>query len=108
MEPLSQQRSPWTNISVDFIIGLPVSCQKCHAMPYYAILIIIHWYTKQVHYFSCYEAYYLKLSQQASSIHNILHISLLMLYVSNGCTALNILPPIEIDAEEEYKFEEII
>jgi hypothetical protein len=49
----------------------------------------------------------LKLLQQAGSIDNIFRVSLLELYVSNGCTAPEILPPIEIDSEEEYKLEDI-
>ncbi len=41
MEPLPQQSGPWTDNSVDFIMGLPVSCRKRHVKPYNAILVVV-------------------------------------------------------------------
>ncbi len=55
MEPLPQLCGPWTDILVDFIIGLPVSCRKRHAKPHNAILVVISRYTKQVCYFLCHK-----------------------------------------------------
>ncbi len=54
------------------------------------------------------EAYYLKLLQQAGSIHNVFHVSLLELYISDERTASKPLLPIEIDGEEDYELEEIL
>jgi hypothetical protein len=34
MEPLPQPRGPWTDISMDFIIGLPESCRRPRGGPY--------------------------------------------------------------------------
>jgi hypothetical protein len=47
------------------------------------------------------QVYCLKLSQQAGSIHNVFHFLLLEPYISNGRTAPEPLPPIEIDSEEK-------
>jgi hypothetical protein len=55
IEPLPHLHSPLTDISVDFIISLPVSCQKCYAKSYNAILVIISQYTKQAYYFPCHD-----------------------------------------------------
>jgi hypothetical protein len=54
------------------------------------------------------QAYCLKLSQQAGSIHVVFNISLLEPYVSDRRTAPEPLPPIEIDSKEEFELEEII
>jgi hypothetical protein len=51
MEPLPQPPGPWTDISVNFIVCLPVSCLNCHAKPHNAILVCVSWYTKQARYF---------------------------------------------------------
>jgi hypothetical protein len=51
MEPLSQLLGPWTDISVDFIIGLPVGRRKCHVKSHNAILIVVNQYVKQGRYF---------------------------------------------------------
>jgi transposase InsO family protein len=56
MEPLPQPRGPWTDISMDFIVGLPESRRKRHAKPYNAILIVVDWYTKQARYFPCHDS----------------------------------------------------
>ncbi len=40
MEQLPQPRSPWTDMSMDFIVGLKESRRKHHAKPYNAILIV--------------------------------------------------------------------
>ncbi len=54
MEPLPQPRGPWTDISMDFVVGLPESRRKRYAKPYNAILVIVNQYTKQACYFpSC-------------------------------------------------------
>jgi hypothetical protein len=55
MESLPQLRGSWTDISVDFIVGLPVSHQKRHAKPRNAILVVVDWYTKQARYFLCHD-----------------------------------------------------
>jgi hypothetical protein len=55
MEPLPQLCGPWMDISVDVIIGLPVSCQRFHAKPYNAIFVVVNWYTKQARYFPCHD-----------------------------------------------------
>jgi hypothetical protein len=52
-ELLPQPRGPWTDISVDFIVGLPVSRRKRHVKPHNAILVVVDQYTKQVRYFPC-------------------------------------------------------
>jgi hypothetical protein len=54
------------------------------------------------------QAYRLKLSQQAGSIHSVFHVSLLELYVSDSCTAPEHPLLIEIISEKEYELEEII
>jgi hypothetical protein len=54
------------------------------------------------------QAYRLKLLQQVGSIHDVFHVSLLELYVSDGRRALEPPPPIEVNGEEEYKLEEIL
>jgi hypothetical protein len=56
MEPLPQPRGPWTDISMDFIVGLPESRRKRHAKPYNAILVVVDWYTKQARYFPCHDS----------------------------------------------------
>ncbi len=56
MEPLPQPRGPWTDISMDFIVGLPESCRKRHAKPYNAILVVVDRYTKQARYFPCHDS----------------------------------------------------
>ncbi len=53
MEPLQQPCGPWTDISVDFIVGLLVSRRKRHAKPHNAILVVVNRYTKQARYFPC-------------------------------------------------------
>ncbi len=58
MKPLPQRRSPWMDISMDLIVGLPESCRKRHAKPYNASLVVVNWYTKQARFFLC---------------HNLLH-----------------------------------
>ncbi len=50
----------------------------------------------------------MKLLQQASSICDVFHVSLLELYVSDGHTALEPTPPIEIDGTEGYELKEIL
>jgi hypothetical protein len=50
----------------------------------------------------------LKLLQQVGSIHDIFHVLLLELYVSDGRTLPEPPLPIEMDSEKEYKLEEII
>jgi hypothetical protein len=55
MELLPQPRGLWTDISVGFIVGLPVSCRKRYAKPYNAILVVVDWYTKQARYFPCHD-----------------------------------------------------
>jgi hypothetical protein len=51
IELLSQPRRPWTDILLDFNVGLLVSRRKCHEKPYNAILVGVNWYTKQACYF---------------------------------------------------------
>jgi hypothetical protein len=46
--------------------------------------------------------------QQAGSIHDVFHVSLLEPYVFNRRTAPEPPPPIEIDGEEECELEEIL
>jgi hypothetical protein len=53
IELLPKPHSPWIDISVDFIVSLPVSHQKCHRTPHDAILVVVDQYTKQVRYFLC-------------------------------------------------------
>ncbi len=55
MEPLPQLRDPWTDILVDIIVGLPVSCRKRHAKPHNAIHVAVNWYTQLAHYFPCHD-----------------------------------------------------
>jgi hypothetical protein len=55
MELLPQPRGPWTYISVDFNVGLPVSRRKRPAKPHNAILVDVDWYTKQARYFPCHD-----------------------------------------------------
>jgi hypothetical protein len=45
-------RSPWTDISVDFIVGLPGRRRKCHTKPHKTLLVDVNRYTKQACYFS--------------------------------------------------------
>ncbi len=54
------------------------------------------------------QAYRLKLSQQVGSIHDVFHVSLLEPYVSDGRSAPEPPPPIEVAGEEEYELEEIL
>jgi hypothetical protein len=56
MEPMPQPRGPWTDISMDFIVGLPESHRKRHAKLYNAILVVIDQYTKQARYFPCHNS----------------------------------------------------
>jgi hypothetical protein len=44
---LPQLCGPWTDISVDFVVGLPVGHRKRHAKPNNAILVIVDQYIKQ-------------------------------------------------------------
>jgi hypothetical protein len=53
MEPLPQLRGPWTEISMDFVVGLPESRRNRHAKLYKAILVVVNRYTKQARYFPC-------------------------------------------------------
>ncbi len=55
MEPLPQPRGPWTDIPMDFIVGLPESYRKCHTKPNNAILVVINRYTKQARYVPCHD-----------------------------------------------------
>ena len=48
LQLLQQPWGPYTNISMDFIVGLPPS--KCWSKAYNSILVIIDWYTKMVCY----------------------------------------------------------
>ena len=50
----------------------------------------------------------MKLSQQVGSIHDVFHVSLLEPYVSDGRSAPELPPPIEVAGEEEYELEEIL
>ncbi len=54
MEPLPQPRSPWTNILIDFIVGLPESPRRPRGKRYNVILIVLNQYTQIVQYFKCY------------------------------------------------------
>jgi hypothetical protein len=54
------------------------------------------------------QAYCFELLKQAGSIHNIPHILLLELYLSDGRTAPGPLLPIKIDGKEEYELEKIL
>jgi hypothetical protein len=54
------------------------------------------------------QAYRLKLLQQAGSIHDVIHILLLELYISDGCTVPEPPLPTKIVSEEEYKLEKIL
>jgi hypothetical protein len=40
-------------MSVDFIVGTPVSHRKCHPKPHNALLVVVDQYTKLVCYFPC-------------------------------------------------------
>jgi hypothetical protein len=69
MEPLPQPRSPWTDISMDFIVGLPESRRKAREKSQEtehdnergkgrgrsnnAILVVVDQYTKAARYFRC-------------------------------------------------------
>ncbi len=53
MEPLPQLHGPWTDITMDFIVGLPESYRKHHAKLYKAILDVMDRYTKLARYFPC-------------------------------------------------------
>jgi hypothetical protein len=53
MEPLPQPRGPWTDISMDFIVGLPKSRRRPRGRPYNAILVVVNQYTKMAQYFKC-------------------------------------------------------
>jgi hypothetical protein len=55
MEPLPQPRGPWTDISVDFIVGLLVSHRKRHARRHDITLDVVNQYTKQARYFPCHD-----------------------------------------------------
>ena len=48
LQLLQQLWEPYTNILMDFIIGLPPS--KCQSKAYNSILVIMDWYTKMVCY----------------------------------------------------------
>ena len=48
LQLLQQPWEPYTNISMDFIVGLPSS--KCWSKVYDLILIIMDWYTKMACY----------------------------------------------------------
>jgi hypothetical protein len=53
MEPLPQPHGPWTDILMDFIVGLPESCRQPSGRPYKAILVIVNRYTRMAQYFKC-------------------------------------------------------
>jgi hypothetical protein len=53
MEPLPQLHDAWTDISMDFIVGLPESCRPPRGRPYNAIFVVVDWYTKMARYFKC-------------------------------------------------------
>jgi hypothetical protein len=53
MEQLPQPRGLWTDISMDFIVGLLESRQRPWGRPYNAILVIVDRYTKMARYFKC-------------------------------------------------------
>ena len=48
LQSLQQPRGPYTNILMDFIVGLPPS--KCWSKAYNSILVIMDWYTKMACY----------------------------------------------------------
>ena len=48
LQSLQQPRGPYTNISMDFILGLSPS--KCRSKAYNSILVIMDWYTKMACY----------------------------------------------------------
>ena len=48
LQSLQQPQEPYTNISIDFIVGLPPS--KCWSKAYNSILVIMDQYTKMVCY----------------------------------------------------------
>ena len=48
LQLLQQPWGPYTNISMDFIVGLPPS--KCWSKAYNSILVIMDWYIKMVCY----------------------------------------------------------
>jgi hypothetical protein len=54
------------------------------------------------------QAYRLKLLQEVGNIHDVFHMSLLEPYVSDGRTAPEPPPPIELDFQEEYELEAIL
>jgi transposase InsO family protein len=56
MEPLPQPRGPWTDISMDFIVGLLESRRKRNAKPYNAILVVVDQYTKPARCFPCHDS----------------------------------------------------
>ncbi len=53
IEPLPQPHGPRTDISVDFIVSLPVSRWKNHTKPHNALPIVVDWYIEQVPHFPC-------------------------------------------------------
>ncbi len=55
VELLPQPCGPWTNILMDFIVGLLGSHQKRNAKPYNTILLVVNQFTKQAHYFPCHD-----------------------------------------------------
>lgn len=55
IEPPPQPHSPWSDNLINTIVSLRVSCKKCHAKLHSAILVVVDYYTKQVHYFLCYD-----------------------------------------------------
>jgi hypothetical protein len=54
------------------------------------------------------QAYRLKLLQEVGNIHDVFHVSLLEPYISDGRTAPEPPPPIELDGQEEYELEAIL
>jgi hypothetical protein len=53
------------------------------------------------------QAYRLKLLQEVGNIHDVFHVSLFEPYVSDGRTAPELPPPIDLDGHEEYELEVI-